>query len=429
MKKVLLWLLVLFVALILVGCDQLSGGEETSEKRVFVGPTKVDCEGEGPQTCNLIKEDPYDEWSLWYDEIEGFDFEPGYEYELIVVENQVENPPVGGSSISWSLVEIVAKKPATDDAVSETPGESETTESESDVQDEGSEEAPAVAEFVPIVVEEMGVTTVAPANWPKIEGDPLLKDAWGPGQYRFVAFHSVPGEDVQAAMAQLLGTSVEALDAGTIDGRYWTEAIGEKQWEMYEIDNPDVGLVQTVSMLGEQGNIYVVSLFIETAQKDSVLASVLENFVVAGEESAAESEDSEEVDDAGTETAAEESGDEASTVLLNSSWTLIARDDGSGQRADVLPDVEVTAVFTAEGRMSGSAGCNDYSTVYAAEEDKITISIPAKTRKECADPAGIMAQETSYLSDLTEVASYLIDAEELQLLDSEGNVIMVFSPF
>ena len=421
MKKHLLWLLISLIALTLVGCDQLGLNEESNLKTVYVGPERVDCEGEGPQTCYLIKENPEDDWSLYYYGIDGFDYEPGYEYELIVSENNVENPPAGGSSINWTLEEVVNKTPVTESSTDETADKSE---SKTPVEEaEPSEEPPVQDEFVPITVEELGVTTVAPADWPKIEDDPLLKDAWGPGQYRFVAFHSVAGDDVRQAMATLLSTTVEELADGTVEGEYWEEEIGTQSWVMYAIDNPDVGLVQTVSMTGQDGTIYVVSLFIETTDKDAVLQPVLENFVIGGDPQ----EDQAIVAEADGDKAQVEEG--AGTDLANladTNWVLTTYDDGSGQLIDVIPDVEVAALFSADGRVSGSASCNNYVSLYTVEDNNVTVSLPAMTRKECVDPAGIMLQETAYLGDLTIAVSYQIMGNELQLLDEEGNVILTY---
>jgi heat shock protein HslJ len=418
MKKYLLWLLIPLIALSLVGCDQLGSDEESNLKTVYVGPERVDCEGEGPQTCYLIKENPEDEWSLWYEEIDGFDFEPGYEYELIVSGNEVENPPAGGSSITWTLQEVVDKTPVAEVSSDETDENGPAAE-----EVETSDELLAQIEFVPIVVEDLGITTVAPVDWPKIEDDPLLKDAWGPGQYEFVAFHSVVGDDVQEAMAKLLSTTAEELADGTVEGEYWQEEIGGHTWAMYAIDNPDVGLVQTVSMTDQEGTVYIVSLFIETAQKDAVLQPVLENFVIEGDPVADGSGAGEaEVD----EVEAEEESSAGSANLVESNWVLTTYDDGSGQLANVMPGVEVTALFTTDGRVSGSAGCNDYVSLYNVEDNSVTISLPAMTRKDCVNPPGIMIQETGFLGDLTTVASYQIKGNELQLLDEEGKVILTF---
>lgn len=41
-----------------------------------------DCVGNVPQMCMLVKEAPEEEWSYFYDHIEGFEFEPGFEYHL-----------------------------------------------------------------------------------------------------------------------------------------------------------------------------------------------------------------------------------------------------------------------------------------------------------------------------------------------------------
>ena len=41
----------------------------------------------------LVKENPDEKYSLFYDQIEGFDYQEGFEYELVVQEEEVENPP------------------------------------------------------------------------------------------------------------------------------------------------------------------------------------------------------------------------------------------------------------------------------------------------------------------------------------------------
>ena len=76
---------------------------------LFVGPKRVPCEGEGPQECYQVSETPDGEWQLFYSEIEGFQWEPGYIYELQVNVYQVENPPAGGSSLRYELVEVISK--------------------------------------------------------------------------------------------------------------------------------------------------------------------------------------------------------------------------------------------------------------------------------------------------------------------------------
>jgi heat shock protein HslJ len=93
----------------IVSIDPIETTDFISEKTVFVGAEQVDCVGVGPQKCLLVKEDANAEWGFYYDEIAGFTWEPGFEYEIRVRVDQVQNPPADGSSIMWTLIEVVAK--------------------------------------------------------------------------------------------------------------------------------------------------------------------------------------------------------------------------------------------------------------------------------------------------------------------------------
>jgi hypothetical protein len=78
---------------------------------LYVGPEKVDCVGVAPQECLLVRDSPDEEYEFFYSQINGFDYEPGYEYELLVQKTPVENPPADASSIAWTLVEVVSQTP------------------------------------------------------------------------------------------------------------------------------------------------------------------------------------------------------------------------------------------------------------------------------------------------------------------------------
>ena len=81
----------------------------SEEMTIYIGPILADCEGEGPQKCMLVKESPDEEYTFFYDQIEGFEVEEGFEYELRVQVDPVENPPAGASSLRWILVDMVSK--------------------------------------------------------------------------------------------------------------------------------------------------------------------------------------------------------------------------------------------------------------------------------------------------------------------------------
>ena len=105
--KTITFLLTGLALLLLSACAQ-----STSNKTVYIGAVQVACEGVAPQQCLLYKESPADEYTYLYDGIEGFEYEAGFTYELVIMEENVDDPPADGSSIERTLVEVVNKTPA-----------------------------------------------------------------------------------------------------------------------------------------------------------------------------------------------------------------------------------------------------------------------------------------------------------------------------
>jgi len=81
----------------------------TSFSILYVGSELVDCIGVAPQKCMLIKKNLDSEWEYFYDQIDGFEFQSGYEYKLKIKVKEIKNPPVDSSSLAYSLVEVLEK--------------------------------------------------------------------------------------------------------------------------------------------------------------------------------------------------------------------------------------------------------------------------------------------------------------------------------
>ena len=92
-----------------LGCS--SGLTDPEVLTLFVAPQLVECQGVGPQTCMLVRESPDADWRYFYGVIEGFEFEPGFSYELRAERHRVANPPADGSSFRYILVQLVSKIP------------------------------------------------------------------------------------------------------------------------------------------------------------------------------------------------------------------------------------------------------------------------------------------------------------------------------
>ncbi|GLR17317.1 hypothetical protein GCM10007940_19320 [Portibacter lacus] len=80
-----------------------------------VSSIRASCEGVGSQSCLQIqKGNEYnpDSLELFYSSIEGFDYQEGFFYKLVVKEEEKEasNVPADASSISYKLVRILSQK-------------------------------------------------------------------------------------------------------------------------------------------------------------------------------------------------------------------------------------------------------------------------------------------------------------------------------
>lgn len=103
MRRFLLSLLVLAAACGVTGPD-------TDIVTLEVAPSRVPCQGIMPMECLVVRERPSDEWTYFYDDIEGFTFEPGYQYVLRVERREVPTPLADGSSVAYRLVRIVSRE-------------------------------------------------------------------------------------------------------------------------------------------------------------------------------------------------------------------------------------------------------------------------------------------------------------------------------
>ena len=80
------------------------------QKTFIVGPQKASCSyGIFRGECLEVKESRAADWTLFYSHIEGFDYEPGYEYVLKVKTEKRVNGPADRSSIKYTLLEQVSK--------------------------------------------------------------------------------------------------------------------------------------------------------------------------------------------------------------------------------------------------------------------------------------------------------------------------------
>ncbi|WP_434778810.1 DUF4377 domain-containing protein [Neisseria sp. Ec49-e6-T10] len=95
---------------LLSACQATETTNNTGEKIIEVGPKLIDCVGVAPMKCMQIKEQNSNEWTLLYNQINGFNYQPGYQYTLKVKVDKWENAPADASSEIWSLVKVLKQE-------------------------------------------------------------------------------------------------------------------------------------------------------------------------------------------------------------------------------------------------------------------------------------------------------------------------------
>jgi len=114
-----------------------------------------------------------------------------------------------------------------------------------------------------------------------------------------------------------------------------------------------------------------------------------------------------------------------STELAGTSWRATGINNGKGAVASLVKDTTVTLAFGADGRASGSAGCNNFTAAYEWGAPQLTFKAAATTRKMCAD-AGVMEQEQAFLKALESAAIARIEGHRLELRRADGALAASF---
>lgn len=112
-------------------------------------------------------------------------------------------------------------------------------------------------------------------------------------------------------------------------------------------------------------------------------------------------------------------------TLTDTMWQGISYNNGRQAVVSVLEGAPITAMFSADGTLSGSTGCNNYTTSYTTDGNNISISEQiATTRRACDQPQA--EQEMAYLAALPQAATYRISGDRLELRAADGALLADF---
>jgi hypothetical protein len=103
------------MALLLAVTSCKSENSETGASGItyWINSSRVPCVGVGPMECLEVRQSESADWQLFYSEIEGFNYEPGYLYRIKVREEKrdPENIPADASAMRYILVTVEEKIP------------------------------------------------------------------------------------------------------------------------------------------------------------------------------------------------------------------------------------------------------------------------------------------------------------------------------
>lgn len=108
-----------------------------------------------------------------------------------------------------------------------------------------------------------------------------------------------------------------------------------------------------------------------------------------------------------------------STRLAGTNWKVTGINNGRNALVSTLGGSTVTMAFAADGKVAGSAGCNQYTTHYEAEGSTFRFGAPAATRRMCPG-ADVMEQEQSFLKALAAVRTLRVEGSRLEFRDEQG---------
>lgn len=323
--------------------DTLPAPAEGETVTLYVGPNQVPCTGVAPQMCLQVKESPEADYLLFYSNIEGFEFEPGFEYELLVNKQTVPNPPADASSFRWTLIEVVSQTPVAPTA-----------------------ELEGVTWKLIAYTDQNGMLSM-----PGVESTITLQDSEAGGQggcNMFFAPYTLEGDQLSFGPA---GSTMMACEE---------RAMAQEQ--------------AFLASLEQVASYQIVANQLHMANADGAVILVFEPQV--------------------------------QTALSGTLWQAVSVNNGQQAVTSVISGTVLTATFQDDGTVSGSAGCNNFSGGYTVDGDQIAIGPLAMTMMFCAEPEGVMEQETAFGAALESAATYSIQGDALELRTADGALAVSF---
>jgi heat shock protein HslJ len=111
------------------------------------------------------------------------------------------------------------------------------------------------------------------------------------------------------------------------------------------------------------------------------------------------------------------------TPLVDTVWVLQSM-GAPNNPTRVESGMIITAIFTQDGNLNGTSGCNNYVAGYTLQDNRITIEQPVSTLRACTQG---MEQEAEYLKALMSAETYQIKGASLAITYDNGAGVLVYT--
>lgn len=116
-----------------------------------------------------------------------------------------------------------------------------------------------------------------------------------------------------------------------------------------------------------------------------------------------------------------------STDLVDTAWEVVSYNNGREAVVGLIAGTEISANFGVESDLTGNAGCNQYFTSFTAADGAIEMGAIGTALRFCAEPPGVMEQESEYLAALATAATYSLLGNQLYLRTADDQLAVVMT--
>jgi len=109
---------------------------------------------------------------------------------------------------------------------------------------------------------------------------------------------------------------------------------------------------------------------------------------------------------------------------VGKNWLLTTYNNGQGALVSPIAGTQITALFGADGKVTGTDSCNTYTASYTVSGKSLTVGAPVQTGMACPEDVTLQAQ--SYIAALQLSQSYEVSGNQLNIFGSGSQKLLQY---